>query len=63
MGLFGKILSGIIDGMADFSDAGAKNADREYRKGNLDDETYDKILSDNSKIQSSYGKEIFDFSY
>jgi len=52
MGLFGKILSGIVDGMADLSETGAKNADREYRKGNLDDETYNEILSDNSKIQS-----------
>ncbi len=45
----GNILTGLVG-------AGMKNADREYRAGRLDDDTYYSLKSDYSKLQSKTAK-------
>lgn len=47
MGFF----SGLWDFMLSFCDAGMKKVEKEYNANRLDDETYDKLQSDYSRIQ------------
>ena len=50
---FMAVLGNIFTGLAG---AGMKNADREYRAGRLDDDTYYSLQSDYSKLQSKTAK-------